>query len=42
MKDYKITPKSTLNDKYDVLQRMANRYEKRLHQNTRNALGKNL
>lgn len=40
MKDYKITPKSTLNDKYDVLQRMANRYEKRLHQNTRNALGK--
>ena len=40
MKDYKIKPESTLDEKYNVLQKMANKYAKRLTQNTKNALGK--
>ncbi len=40
MRDYKIKPDSTLEDKYTVLQKMANKYAKRLNQNTKNALGK--
>lgn len=39
MKEYKITKNSTLSEKYSVLQKMAQRYEKRLHQNTLNATG---
>lgn len=37
MKEYKITKNSTLSEKYSVLQKMAQRYAKRLHQNTLNA-----
>ena len=40
MKEYKIKPDSTLDDKYSVLQKMANKYAKRLNQNAKNALGK--
>ena len=40
MKDYKIKPNSTLDEKYIVLQKMANKYAKRLTQNTKNAMGK--
>ncbi|MBR2525256.1 hypothetical protein IKE67_02195, partial [bacterium] len=40
MKDYKIKSNSTLEDKYAVLQKMANKYAKRLEQNTKNAMGK--
>ena len=40
MKDYKIKSNSTLEEKYAVLQKMANKYAKRLTQNTKNATGK--
>lgn len=40
MKTYKINDKSTQEDKFNVLKRMANRYAKRLNQNTKNALGR--
>ena len=40
MKDYKINEKSSLNEKYQVLQKMANKYARRLNQNTKNALKK--
>lgn len=39
MKNYKIDEKSSLDEKYQVLQKMANKYAKRLNQNTKNALG---
>ena len=40
MKEYKIKSNSTLDEKYIVLQKMANKYSARLSQNTKNALGK--
>lgn len=38
MKTYKINDKSTQEEKFTVLKRMANRYARRLNQNTKNAL----
>ncbi len=40
MRDYKVKPESSLEEKYSVMQRMAQRYAKRLGQNTKNATGK--
>lgn len=40
MKDYRIKENSSLEEKYAVLQKMANKYARRLSQNTKNALGK--
>ena len=40
MKTYKINDKSTQEEKFTVLKRMANRYARRLNQNTKNALGR--
>lgn len=40
MRDYKVKPESSLEEKYSVMQRMAQRYAKRLSQNTKNATGK--
>lgn len=40
MRDYKIKDNSSIDEKYAVLQKMANKYAKRLTQNTKNATGK--
>lgn len=40
MRDYKIKDNSSIDEKYAVLQKMANKYARRLHQNTQNATGK--
>ena len=40
MKDYKIKQNSSENEKYAVMQKMAQKYARRLHQNTQNVTGK--
>ena len=40
MKEYRIKSNSSLEDKYAVMQRMAQKYSRRLHQNTQQATGK--
>lgn len=40
MKEYRIKSNSSLEDKYAVMQRIAQKYSRRLHQNTQKATGK--
>ena len=40
MKEYKVKPDAPMKDKFNVLKRMANKYDRVLQRNTKNATGK--